>query len=260
MARIRTVKPDLFKNEALAELPVSARILFIGLFCLADKEGRLEDRPKRIKAEIFPYDNVDVHDQLTRLQSAGFIQRYEVGDLKVIQVVNFTKHQRITGSEALTESEFPPKGNTLETTWKHSGNTLDDRKGREGKGKEQEGNRKGKERKEGAVEENFFSEETAKEIFTNPFSNHFQDAWAAWKKYKKDQHNFIYKSVTTEQAAMNELVKLSKGDEVTARDIVMQSIAKGWKGFFELKSEKNGHAISEDKLKEKLSERIREWG
>ena len=136
MARIRTVKPELFKNEQLAELPVSARLLFIGLFCLADKEGRLEDRPKRIKAEVFPYDNVDINDQLTRLQSAGFIKRYEVGEMKVIQVVNFTKHQRITGSEALTVSHLPEQGNTGETLWQQQG--LQEGKGKEGKERKEE--------------------------------------------------------------------------------------------------------------------------
>lgn len=136
MPRIRTVKPGLFKNEELAELPMSARLLFVGLFCLADKEGRMEDRPKRIRAELFPYDNIDVNDQLSRLQSAGFIRRYEVGEMKVIQVVNFTRHQRITGSEALTESIYPEQGNTLETTWKQLGRQ--EGKGKEGKGKEEE--------------------------------------------------------------------------------------------------------------------------
>lgn len=142
MARIRTVKPELFKNDELAALPVAARLLFIGLFCLSDREGRLEDRPKRIKAEIYPYDNIDVDDQLTRLQSAGFIKRYEVGEMKAIQVINFKKHQRITGSEATTPSEIPPEGG-METPRKHFGNTLETsekhlgrQEGKEGKGKE----------------------------------------------------------------------------------------------------------------------------
>src|SRR4051794_27111629 len=129
MARIRTIKPSFFKNEQLAELPVSGRLLFVGLWCLADKEGRLEDRPKRIKVELFPYDTIDIDQQLSRLQSAGFIYRYEVGELKVIQIINFSKHQRITGTEAQSESDLPEyQGKTREeTTWKQHGNTSDDR-------------------------------------------------------------------------------------------------------------------------------------
>lgn len=152
MARIRTIKPEFFKNEELAELPVTCRLLFIGLFCLADKEGRMEDRPKRIKAELFPYDNIDAHDLLSRLQSAGFIERYEVGEMKVIQVVNFTKHQRIQGKESLTKSEFPARettgkqrGNNGETPEKHPGNNGETfgNTGKEGKGKEGKGTDKG---------------------------------------------------------------------------------------------------------------------
>lgn len=144
MARIRTIKPEFFKNEKLAELPATARLLFIGLFCLSDCEGRLEDRPKRIKAEIFPYEtNADVDALLSKLHTAGFIERYEVGDQKLIQVVNFLKHQRITGKEALSKSEFPQmpentegnkRGNTGETTGEQPGRQ--EGKGKEGKGKD----------------------------------------------------------------------------------------------------------------------------
>jgi hypothetical protein len=142
MARIRTIKPSFFKNELIAELQMTTRLLFIGLWTLADREGRLEDRPKRIKAEVFPYDNVDVDDQLSRLQSAGFILRYspeaitELSEMKVIQIINFTKHQRITGSEADTESEYPECDQA--STRKQLGNTLVTPRttGREGKGKE----------------------------------------------------------------------------------------------------------------------------
>lgn len=120
---------------------MAARLLFIGLWTLADKEGRLEDRPKRIKAELFPYDNLDCDKELSRLQSSGFIIRYEVGEMKVIQITNFTTHQRITGKESETESRFPEftgevkqSGDNGETTGKQLGKQ--EWKGMEGKGKE----------------------------------------------------------------------------------------------------------------------------
>lgn len=93
MSRARSLKPGFFKNEELAELPFEFRILFQGLWCLADREGRMEDRPKRIKAEVFPYDNVDVNAGLAALESAQFIQRYEAGGSQYIQVLAFQKHQ-----------------------------------------------------------------------------------------------------------------------------------------------------------------------
>jgi len=48
MARSRNIKPGFFRNEMLAECSPLARLLFAGLWCLADRFGRLEDRPKRI--------------------------------------------------------------------------------------------------------------------------------------------------------------------------------------------------------------------
>lgn len=93
MARARNIKPGFFKNENLVDLPYETRLLFIGLWTLADREGRLEDRPKRIKMEIFPADDVNVDACLDQLQASGFILRYTVGDARYIQVLAFTKHQ-----------------------------------------------------------------------------------------------------------------------------------------------------------------------
>ena len=93
MARSRNLKPGFFKNEDLAACGMTARILFAGLWCFADRQGRLEDRPLRIKAEIFPYDTVDVNAELQILDAAKFIKRYEKNSVKYIQIINFTKHQ-----------------------------------------------------------------------------------------------------------------------------------------------------------------------
>ena len=94
MARSRNIKPGLFQNEYLAELPFETRLLFAGLPCYADREGRLEDRPKRIKMSMFPADSLDVDTMLCDLERAGFIQRYVVDNIKYIQIVNFSKHQK----------------------------------------------------------------------------------------------------------------------------------------------------------------------
>ncbi|MCX8018393.1 MAG: hypothetical protein N2690_10910, partial [Rhodocyclaceae bacterium] len=58
--RARNIKPGFYKNEDLAECSVWARLIFPGLWMMADRDGRLEDRPKRIKAELLPFDAVDV--------------------------------------------------------------------------------------------------------------------------------------------------------------------------------------------------------
>ena len=91
--RARNLKPGFFKNEDLAELPFEGRLLFAGLWCLADREGRLEDRPKRIKAEVFAFDSVDVEKLLSQLAFYGFIVRYEAQGSRFIEIPNFVAHQ-----------------------------------------------------------------------------------------------------------------------------------------------------------------------
>jgi hypothetical protein len=93
MARARNIKPGFFKNDQLAECQPLSRILFAGLWCEADREGRLEDRPKRLKAEYLAYDNCDVDELLTELEQHGFIIRYVFEGKPFISIPNFSKHQ-----------------------------------------------------------------------------------------------------------------------------------------------------------------------
>ena len=104
--RARNIKPGFFENDLLVEMPFEFRLLFIGLWTMADKSGRLEDRPKKIKMCVFPADDVDVNRGLTELHRYGFIERYEIDGLKFIQVVNWKKHQKPHHTEK--ESVIPP--------------------------------------------------------------------------------------------------------------------------------------------------------
>lgn len=107
MARARNIKPSFFANEELAECDPLARLLFAGLWCLADRDGRLEDRPKRIRAELLPYDACDADDLLNQLQSRGFILRYAHGERRFIQVLKFSQHQNPHIKEAKSTIPAP---------------------------------------------------------------------------------------------------------------------------------------------------------
>lgn len=108
MARARNIKPSLFKNEVLGVADPLYTILFEGLWVLADREGRLEDRPLRIKGEVFPYrDGVDVDAMLSWLASHGFIRRYVAKGVKCIAILNFTKHQNPHKNESVSELPSP---------------------------------------------------------------------------------------------------------------------------------------------------------
>jgi len=88
---------------------------------------------------------------------------------------------------------------------------------------------------------------TGREV-VNPFTDDFKEKWDIWLMYKKEVHNFQYKSPISEQAALNQLVDLSEGDEEHAARILNQSMANNWKGLFKLhnpkKDKKNGESKS----------------
>jgi hypothetical protein len=105
--RIRSIKPEFFKHDVLGSMSPYARLLFIGLWCMADCAGRLEDRPKRIKVEVLPYDEQDIEGILNDLQTAKLISRYEVNGEHFIEIPSFLRHQRISGKESEAESRFP---------------------------------------------------------------------------------------------------------------------------------------------------------
>lgn len=108
MARARNIKPGFFRNADLVELPYEARLLFIGLWTIADRAGRLEDRPKQIKMELFPADNMDCDGLLDQLANIGVVIRYEHGGKRYLQVVNFAKHQNPHKEEKV--SSIPAAG------------------------------------------------------------------------------------------------------------------------------------------------------
>jgi len=105
--RARNIKPGFFKNEDLAECDLQARVLFIGLWCMADREGRLEYRPKRIKIEVLPYDNCNIEKLINQLHEKKFIKLYTVSNENYIEILNFGKHQNCHIKEAASTIPAP---------------------------------------------------------------------------------------------------------------------------------------------------------
>lgn len=98
MARIRTIKPEYWIDEKVVELGPWARLLFIGLWNFADDQGYIDDKPKRIKMQVFPGDNLDVAELLAELVEIGLLDRYDSPVGPVLHVRNWGKHQRIDKS------------------------------------------------------------------------------------------------------------------------------------------------------------------
>ena len=105
--RTRLLRPGFFTNPELAALPVEARMLFAGLWLLADREGRLLDNVPAIHGAVFPFEpSFDVNSLLIHLSSRGFVQRYERDGVRVVRVCAFDKHQHPHAREAA--SSLPP--------------------------------------------------------------------------------------------------------------------------------------------------------
>jgi hypothetical protein len=115
LPRIRYLKPEFFLDEDLSYLTVEARLTFQGLWCHADREGRLEDRPAYLKTQIWPYQEINpTMDELlnelakpkTNDPDTSFILRYTINKKKYIQIIKFLDHQKPHHTER--KSTIPP--------------------------------------------------------------------------------------------------------------------------------------------------------
>jgi hypothetical protein len=144
--RIRTIKPEFFRHEDLfdaeEETKLPLRLAFIGLWCASDREGRFKWRPRTLKSEILPFDEVDFSRVLDALATRGFIVKYASDTGEFGHIPSFKTHQVINNRER--DSILPDPLNckesdaclTRDPRVTHAGKG--EGKGREGKGKEQD--------------------------------------------------------------------------------------------------------------------------
>lgn len=92
--RIRYLKPDFFTDEDVVACSPLARLAWEGLWCVADRDGRLDDKPTSLKLKILPADNCDFCSLLDELAAHGLIIRYKSGDLSLIEIPGFARHQK----------------------------------------------------------------------------------------------------------------------------------------------------------------------
>lgn len=101
MARIRSIKPEFWKSEAIACHDFFTRLVFIGLWTYVDDNGVGIDHYRLIAAELFPLEedfpkvSRDLRESLARLSDAGRIRRYTVEGKSYLSIVNWSEHQRI---------------------------------------------------------------------------------------------------------------------------------------------------------------------
>lgn len=141
MARIRTIKPEFWTNEELAETSEPARLLAIGLLNHSDDEGYFKAHKSLIKAVIFPLTepSMSIHECLKQLSNAGYLRLFIGSDGKEYgKVINFDLHQRVNRP---TESKIKKLDSFTECSLKTHG-VIAEPSPPEGKGKEGKGSGK----------------------------------------------------------------------------------------------------------------------
>lgn len=135
-AKIRSVKPEFFQHDELFDLEresgLPIRLAYVGLWTQCDREGRFEWKPRFLKLQILPYDDVDFAAVLDALQSRGFVARYDVDGRCFGVVPSFTRHQLINNRESDSKIPAPPDADACLTRAPRVNDASSTRDGRDG--------------------------------------------------------------------------------------------------------------------------------
>ncbi len=221
MARARSIKPGILKNEVLGTADPILYVLFTGLWMIADRDGRLEDRPLRIKAEVFPLRaDVDVDALLGWLADNDFIDRYEVKGRKCISINEFVKHQRPHPNEPKSELPVNHRSKARPTNGKPKVN-----QGYEnGASESDQSTAQVRSLTESLFTESLLIESPLPESLDTA---RFKDVWSRWIQHRRE-----IKAPLKPSQATGQLKKLAKEGEGSACERIERSIANGWRGLW----------------------------
>lgn len=212
--RARNLKPSIFRNELLAVADPLYTLVFQGLWCLADRAGRLEDRPAKIHLEINPGRAFETTTTaLAWLADGLFIERYQADGLRFIQVTNFTKHQNPHCKEP--DSTIPPP-------CRHGASTVSALL---------------------TPDSGFPLPDSPKRASATPVDLHPSlpaDAWTEWLEFRKARRWPC--DPTTLRKQLN---VLGKHPTETQREMLDTSMQSGWQGVFAPKG--NGKSLTPSK-------------
>ncbi len=109
--RNRQISPAFWTSDDVCDLPSDAhRLMFIGLWAAADREGRLRDEPGRIGRRVRPWDSKGAAALINELVRCRMVQRYEVDGQRCLCIPSFKKWQRVHPHEARSHLPAPPGG------------------------------------------------------------------------------------------------------------------------------------------------------
>ena len=139
MARIRTVKPEFWTSEQVAECSTITRLLFIGMWNFCDDGGNHPASLKSLKMQVFPSDDIQLSEigtMIDELVKNELITQYTVNNKDYWHVLGW-KHQKIEKPNYKHPEYFPTNSKPIDD---HSSNDslpvdpVRESKGMEGKG------------------------------------------------------------------------------------------------------------------------------
>lgn len=108
MARKRMIDPNIWQSEDFSKLSTLGKLVFIGLFSLADDEGRGRCNPVYLKSTLFPYEegirSADIDKTLSEISSNMSVIFYSCDGSSYYSLYNWNIWQKI---DRPSESKIP---------------------------------------------------------------------------------------------------------------------------------------------------------
>ena len=99
MPRRRMIDPNIWQSEDFSKLSLLAKLVFIGMFSLADDEGKGRGKPIYLKSVLFPYDDtmrlIDVEKTLSEISSNMSVTFYSHDGNEYYIMNNWKKWQTV---------------------------------------------------------------------------------------------------------------------------------------------------------------------
>ena len=102
------IDPNIWQSEDFSKLSTLGKLVFIGLFSLADDEGRGRSNPVYLKSTLFPYEegirSADIDKTLSEISSNMSVIFYSCDGSSYYSLYNWNTWQKI---DRPTESKIP---------------------------------------------------------------------------------------------------------------------------------------------------------
>ncbi len=88
MLKTRIIKPEFFKNDRLGECEPVVRLLYVGLWMMANRLGETQYDLSKIKSEIFPNTDIAIQPLIRQLEDHGLLVLKPFGGSFAIQLLH----------------------------------------------------------------------------------------------------------------------------------------------------------------------------